>query len=134
MAQFPSPFTPPAISPAEIAPALKPARVVILHMKGTRITKPMVTQMTIERAEIRLVPSFMNNPQTPHNRIAKPAFAIQGMGSSSNRKDYDRRQRQNYAAHLYFVQTLAQHDERQYHREQGEQSGDRSDDRSVLLT
>jgi len=77
IAQFPSPFTIPAISPAEIAPALKPARVVILHMKGTRTTKPIVTQMTMERAEIRLVPSFMNNPQTPHSAIAKPAFASQ---------------------------------------------------------
>jgi hypothetical protein len=39
-------------------------------MKGSRTTNPAVTQITMERAEMRLVPSFMNNPVTPHNRMA----------------------------------------------------------------
>src|SRR5207249_9286699 len=53
---------------------------------------------------------------------------------SSNRKNYDRRRGQNYAAHLHFVQTLAQYNECQHHSEQGKEPGDRSDNRSVLLT
>src|SRR2546426_6276555 len=76
-AQFPSPFTDPAINPTNITPELRPVSVVILHRTGSKTTNPAVTQMTMERAETRLVPSFMNKPLIPHRTMAKPAYAIQ---------------------------------------------------------
>src|SRR5258708_21908787 len=73
-AQFPSPLTVPAISPTNITAALRPDSVVALHMKGTKIRNPAETQITMERADTRLVPSFMNKPLTPHSTIAKLAY------------------------------------------------------------
>src|SRR2546430_691020 len=90
--------------------------------------------MTMERAETRLVPSFMNKPLTPHSTMAKPAYAIQCITSSSNRKDHDGRQGEKHATHLHLVQPLPQHHERQHHREYGKQSGNWGDDGSILLS
>src|SRR5436190_3832166 len=98
-AQFPSPLTVPAISPMNSTPALRPASVVPLQKKGSKTTNPAVTQMTMERAETRFVPSFMNKPLTPHSTMAKPAYAIQCITSSSNRKDHDGRQGEKHATH-----------------------------------
>src|SRR5438105_12338317 len=89
--------------------------------------------MTMERAETRLVPSFMNKPLTPHSTIATPAYAIQCITSSSDRKDHDGRQGEKHAPHLHLVQPLPQHQERQHHREYGKKPGNWSDDGSILL-
>src|SRR5207302_3185119 len=118
-AQFPSPLTVPAISPTNITVPLSPDSVVAFHMKGTKARKPAVTQITMERADTRLVPSFMNRPLTPHSTMAKLAYTIQWITSSSHRKDYDRRQGQKHAPQLHFVQALPQHHECQHHREHG---------------
>src|ERR1700736_1074635 len=133
-AQFPSPLTAPAISPTRIIAALRPDSVVVIHMKGSKTTKPAVTQITMERADIRLVPSFMNKPLTPHSTMAKLAYTIQWITSSSNRKDYDRRQGQKHAPHLHLVQPLPQNYERQHHREHGKDSGEWSDYGSILFS
>src|SRR5712692_2599274 len=69
-AQFPRPLTVPAISPTNITVALRPDRVVTFHMKGTKRRKPAVTQITMERADTRLVPIFMNKPLTPQSTMA----------------------------------------------------------------
>jgi hypothetical protein len=69
-AQFPSPFTVPAIRPTKIIAALRPDNVVVVHRNGRRATNPAVTQITIERAETRFVPSFMNKPLTPQSTMA----------------------------------------------------------------
>src|SRR2546430_10159602 len=126
-AQFPSPLTAPAIRPTNITPVLSPDSVVAFHMKGSKTRNPAVTQITMERADTRLVPSFMNKPLTPHSTMAKLAYTIQWITCSSNRKDYDRRQGQKHAPRLHFVQTLPQHHERQQHREHGKHPGEWSD-------
>src|SRR5882762_127043 len=133
-AQFPSPLTVPAISPTNITAALRPDRVVAFHRKGSKIRNPAVTQMTMERADTRLVPSFMNKPLTPHSTMAKLAYTIQWITSSSSRKNYDRRQGQKHAPHLHLVQALPQHHERQHHREDGKHPSEWSDHGSVLLS
>src|SRR5581483_7615108 len=58
-AQFPSPFTAPARSPTNITPALSPASGVTIQRNGSITSNPAVTQMTMERAETRFVPSFI---------------------------------------------------------------------------
>ncbi len=133
-AQFPRPLTAPAINPTKITRALSPASVLPLHKTGSKTTKPAVTQMTMERAETRFVPSFMNKPLTPHSTMATLAYTIQCITNSSNRKNHNGRQRENHAAHLHFVQPLPQYDEGQHNREYREQPCHRSDDRSILLS
>jgi len=65
--------------------------------------------------------------------MAKPAYAIQCITNSSNRKNYNGRQGQKHAPDLHFIQPIVQHHERQYYREHGKQSGNWSDEGNILF-